>query len=227
MGKLRAWEPTQWTNKGGYRKKEYDTYDEYVKHQKRGWEWKETVIMNRFERDVERFKANFKVLDFLKDKSCLCLGARSGAEVKALRDLGNIAVGIDLITKEDSPYCEIGDFHKLRFANNTYDVVYTNAFDHVFDLEKALKEVKRVLKMDGWFIIEMVVGYKEGGWPGDHEAAYWENAQEFLNAVMTYGFYQVGNMTDVPQVKGLPFKRAILKVENNLYKLNEDARYEK
>ena len=166
MAKLNEWKPDDWEGKN-LKKKEYKSYDEYVEHQKDGIKSKgEHVIFGRFGRDVDRFKNNFKLLDFLKDKNCLCLGARSGAEVKALIDLGNKAIGIDLEPGTKNEYVQKGDFHNLQFKDQEFDVVYTNAFDHVFDLDKALQEISRVLKDDGYFILEIVAGYEEGGWPG-------------------------------------------------------------
>ena len=158
---------------------------------------------------MDRFKNNFKLLDFLKDKNCLCLGARSGAEVKALIDLGNKAIGIDLEPGTKNEYVQKGDFHNLQFKDQEFDVVYTNAFDHVFDLDKALQEISRVLKDDGYFILEIVAGYEEGGWPGDHESAYWAKAEDFVKEVEKY-FHRRTKIEKVPYVKGLPFRRVLL-----------------
>ncbi len=98
-----------------------------------------------------------------------------------------------------------------QYDTKEFDVVYTNSFDHVYDLDKVLDEVKRVLKDDGTFILEMVAGYGEGGCPGDHEAMYWRTAHDFTNEVEKHGFKRMHRLQDVPFVKGQAHKRAMLK----------------
>ena len=50
----------------------------------------------------------------MKDvKKGVCLGSRTGQEVKALIDLGIDAIGIDLV--EFPPYTIVGDVHNMQF----------------------------------------------------------------------------------------------------------------
>lgn len=222
MARLTCWQPKDWQGDRGFRKKEYKSYDEYVEHQKDGMKHKgEKVIFGRFKTDLKRFTKNFRELPVDPCKT-LCLGARSGAEVQAFRDLGFDAIGVDLEPGTKNDLVEKGDFHNLRFADDSFDLVYTNAFDHVFDLEKALNEVKRVLKEDGHFALEMVSGYSEGGWPGDHESAYWGKAQDFVDTVCDLGFQQFTPIQNVPHCKGLPFKRIILCLKSSSATTNEN-----
>ena len=53
-------------------------------------------------------------------------------------DHGAFAVGIDLNPGRDNRWVVIGDFHALQYADASVDVVYTNSFDHVFELERVL-----------------------------------------------------------------------------------------
>ena len=211
MAKLQDWQPDDWRGEK-LKQRTYKNYAEYKEHQSEAFRKKYAPIMARFDKDTERFKSNFEDVWLLtKDPlRCLCIGARSGAEVKALIDLGHNAIGIDLEPGVDNPYVKAGDMHNLKFEDKSFDVVYSNVFDHVYDLEKALSEVKRVLKNNGHFILEAVDGYEEGGWPGDHEAAYWPTTDAFFNVVKSHGFAQIIPPQKVQNVKGLGFKRAIL-----------------
>ena len=104
------------------------------------------------------------------DRTVLCLAARIGTEVKAFLDLGCRAIGIDLNPGKENPYVVQGDFHDLQYAPQSMDVVYTNSLDHAFDLERIAKEVLKVLKPDGLFLVEAVQGRDQGVDPGFFES---------------------------------------------------------
>ena len=212
MAKLVNWKPDEWKGKA-VKYKSYESYDQYLEHQKHGMKHKgESVIFGRFNRDVERFKGNFKELDWLlKDKKkAICLGARSGAEVKALRDLGIDAIGIDVEPGTNNKYVEYGDFHDIQYNDKLFNIIYTNVLDHVYDLPRCLDEIKRIMTDDGVFILEVVAGYEEDGWPGDHESAYWAKAEDLITEVEQYGFKRKTKIQKVPYCKGLPFRRVLL-----------------
>jgi ubiquinone/menaquinone biosynthesis C-methylase UbiE len=59
-----------------------------------------------------------------------------------------------LARRKNLPNCElrITDAHHLEFASNTFDVVYGSSILHHLDVEKALKEIFRVLKPRGQII---------------------------------------------------------------------------
>lgn len=49
---------------------------------------------------------------------------------------------------------KLGDAHKLQFKNNTFDAVFAlEVMEHVFEPQKVFKEIKRVLKKNGYVII--------------------------------------------------------------------------
>jgi len=219
MAKLKNWTPEQWKGDAVKRRPYADRRD-YIENQRGAFQKRQKAI-RRFDEDVDRFQKNFGEIPLLCGERLhiLCLGARTGAEVMAMRNLDNLAYGFDLEPVANGytmKYMYKGDFHDLQqFANKEFDVVYTNSYDHVYDLDKALKEVKRVLKPEGTFILECVAGYEEGGCPGDHEAMYWRTAEDFVVEVERRGFHRVHDLQKVPYVKGLPFQRAILKNNNN------------
>ena len=140
----------------------YEDYEEYIKFQsiktldpvKRekwlGVEWRQKI---------DGFKLEFSKLEnyLTKDKKCLCIGARTGQEVVALKEMGiEDVTGIDII--EHLPYVIKGDMHDLNFEDNSIDFVYTNILDHSIMPEKLFSEVERVLKNDGLFFLQIQLG---------------------------------------------------------------------
>ena len=96
---------------------------------------------------------------FIKNANkCLCLGSRTGQEVKALRDIGKDAIGIDLVSFP--PYTIIGDIHNLNFNNKTFDLVFTNVIDHSLNPFKMVSEMERVTKINGIIIVHLALYLK-------------------------------------------------------------------
>jgi SAM-dependent methyltransferase len=123
--------------------------------------------------------------------SVLCLGARLGGEVRAFREMGCFAVGIDLNPGENNTLVLYGDFHHIQFANSSLDIVFTNSLDHVLYLANLLAEVKRILKPGGIFFIESKVGYanRPGGRMSDHWDCFeWETIKKLQAAIEAGGF---------------------------------------
>jgi ubiquinone/menaquinone biosynthesis C-methylase UbiE len=97
-------------------------------------------------------------------------------------------VGIDLNPGADNRYVVHGDFHDLQFAPGSIDVVYTNSLDHAFDIDRIAKEVLKVLKPDGVFLVEAVQGRDQGTNPGFFESFFWKNIDELVAALENAGF---------------------------------------
>ena len=176
-----------WKSQGeAFQKRSYDSYDAYLEHQKAKLETHE------FGQYDEQFRAalceRLAALDIeWQGRSVLCLGARIGSEVKAFLDLGAFAVGIDLNPGEENRYVVHGDFHDLQFAPSSVDVVYTNSLDHAFDIERLAKEVLKVLKPDGLFLVEAVQGRDQGINPGFFESFFWKNIDELVRVFENAG----------------------------------------
>lgn len=145
--------------------KEYESYEKYIDHQK-----EKTLDTVRREKwlgqewglKINGFKQEFnKLSSFLtSDKKCLCLGARTGQEVVALKEMGiNEVIGIDIVPHE--PYVIKGDIHNLEFEDETFDFVYTNIIDHSIDPKKMVSEIERVLKNDGIFFLQIQLGLNQ------------------------------------------------------------------
>ena len=178
----------RWRSDGeAFQKRRYDSYEAYLEHQKAKLETHE------FGRYDDEFRAALRPrLASLEiewqGRNVLCLGARIGSEVKAFLDLGAFAVGIDLNPGEQNRYVVQGDFHDLQFARSSVDVVYTNSLDHAFDIDRLAKEVLKVLKPGGLFLVEAVQGRDQGINPGFFESFFWKNIDELVRVLENAGF---------------------------------------
>jgi SAM-dependent methyltransferase len=177
-----------WRRDDAFAHRRYASYEEYLEHQSS----KLARVIDRKRRDdVELFPAfheRFSRCSALADaRSVLCLGARLGTEVRALLSLGHFAVGIDLEPGPDNRFVLHGDFHNLVFADGSVDAVYSNALDHVFDLDRVVREVRRVLRPGGCFIAEVDEGYDEGCIPGEFESIQWKNAAVLVERIVKAG----------------------------------------
>jgi SAM-dependent methyltransferase len=89
--------------------------------------------------------------------NCLSVGSRTGQEVVALEYMGARAIGIDLFYFP--PHVKKGDMHNIAYDNNTFDFTFTNVLDHAKYIQKAVNELIRVTKSDGYILIHFVDGY--------------------------------------------------------------------
>lgn len=139
--------------------KDYKQYKDYVDDQ-----CEKTLRVKksqrRFNKKVGQFQKRFRVLKkdnlIQENHKALCLGARLGEEVQALINLGVNAVGVDLVA--NLPLVIKADFHALPQKKQSQDVVYTNAFDHIFNPDAFIENIIRVLKDDGILIIDIFLG---------------------------------------------------------------------
>lgn len=191
--KQRRWRDKNYTwekTPGAVKKKRYKTYADYLRHQKSKLQKIKSTWLLEQDRHYaavlkERLMQNGVTTS---DKSVLCLGARTGAEVQSFLDLGCFAIGIDLNPGRENKYVVFGDFHHLQFPDNIVDIVYTNSLDHALNLDKIIGEIKRVLKPDGIFIVEVMKGVAEGVTPRYYESLSWETVDALLSYFLKAGF---------------------------------------
>jgi ubiquinone/menaquinone biosynthesis C-methylase UbiE len=74
--------------------------------------------------------------------------------VRAFRSLGALAIGVDLNPGPSNAQVLVGDFHRLQFADAVFDLAYTNVIGHAFDLSTMGREICRVLKPGGAFLLD-------------------------------------------------------------------------
>lgn len=178
-------QPGLWSPGTDFTRRKYASYDAYLVHQTA----KLDAIIDRLRRTEEEdfavFLRRFEACRPLREaRSVLCLGARLGTEVRALHRLGHFAVGLDLEPGPNNRYVLPGDFHNIVFPDGSLDAVYTNALDHVFDLEQVLGEIDRLLRCKGLFIADIELGYDEGFIPGEFEATHWRNRQALVDRLL-------------------------------------------
>jgi hypothetical protein len=176
-------------DEAGLRTREYESYEEYVVHQKQKLD--EIVkIAGGFD---NRVVAQYRLKFFRRFRHLVgrvpaaaivvCLGARLGNEVEVLRDLGfENAYGIDLNPGPDNPYVRVGDFNALDLPDESVDVIYTNCVDHAFDLHAFFTEHARVLKADGYALYDVPQANEDSN--AAFESVVWESDEVVLEKLL-------------------------------------------
>ncbi|CAL6330203.1 unnamed protein product [Bathycoccus prasinos] len=104
----------------------------------------------------ERFKSVFKEHGFeVQGRAALCIGSRLGGEVRALQDLGALAVGIDFNPGEKNKHVLYGSATDLQFASGVFDMLYSNILDHIQDIDIFFREVSRVAKQGSLLLLDL------------------------------------------------------------------------
>ena len=136
----------------------FNRYLDYVDHQlektndeKRINKWLNEEWIVKYNGFIDIFKRNMRFIS--QCKNAICLGSRTGQEVKALIDLGIDAVGVDL--KEFPPYTVKDDIHNLSAKSESFDLVFSNILDHSLYPKLMISEVERVLAPGGVFILHL------------------------------------------------------------------------
>jgi hypothetical protein len=105
------------------------SYEDYLVLQKkktsgpqRIHKWQNEEWDFKFNGFIRMFKKHSEFT--LNKKEALCLGARTGQEVEALRSMSINSIGVD---PNAFPLNTIeGDVHDLKFADSSFDLVFTN-----------------------------------------------------------------------------------------------------
>ncbi|KAF3436797.1 hypothetical protein FNV43_RR19550 [Rhamnella rubrinervis] len=133
----------------------YSSYESYIQHQLNKTlnpKLRKIWTTRDWDRKVRVFAIFFQSLkqrNLIFDSSkALCVGARVGQEVSALRSIGvSDSVGLDLVPHP--PLVVEGDFHAQPFDNETFDFEFSNVFDHALYPWKFVGEIERTLKPEG------------------------------------------------------------------------------
>jgi SAM-dependent methyltransferase len=180
------------TDDQGLRTRRYESYDEYVAHQREKLEeilkidggFSNAVIARYRLKFYRRFRHIVRLLP--PSAEILCLGARLGTEVEVLRDLGFAnASGIDLNPGPDNALVRVGDFQHLGVPDSSVDLVYSNCLDHAFDLAAFFEEQARVLKPGGYALYDFPHKNDEGSAP--FEAVVWDSDAPILAMMSRFG----------------------------------------
>lgn len=169
----------------------YENYNKYVEHQSSKIKHKKVKASASSFEYVKKFEEEFKsIFHFIPDGKIICLGARTGAEIQALRNIGFYDVmGIDL---EPAPMNENvnvvkGDFHNIQFKNNSFECAYINCIDHCLDLRKVFSEIFRILGNNGILILRC----EKMNTSGSLESCYWTSIHDIVDIVKETGFEDI------------------------------------
>lgn len=195
-------ESETWRRDEGMARREYASYEDYLAHQAS----KLDTIVHRLQEkegeDFAEFKRRFETCGALAEaRSVLCLGARLGTEVMALHALGYFAVGIDLNPGPENPYVLTGDFHGIVFPDESVDAIYTNALDHVYSLDKIVREIHRLLRPNGVFVADLELGFEEGFVPGEYESTHWASCETIVEEIREKGSFGLEGVRDLGQTR--------------------------
>ncbi|KAL4280084.1 hypothetical protein GQ457_03G008640 [Hibiscus cannabinus] len=141
----------------------YTSYDAYIQRQLNKTlnpKLREIWMTRDWDRKIHvfsRFFRELKLRNLLSNSSkSLCIGARVGQEVEALRRVGvSDSIGIDLVPSP--PLVLKGDFHHQPFDNETFDFEFSNVFDHALYPRKFVAEIERTLKPDGVCVLHVAL----------------------------------------------------------------------
>jgi SAM-dependent methyltransferase len=171
----------------GFERRVYGGYREYLAHQQ---DKLQNLQLTRYEDHYQRLLSErLAGSSRLKPGAmALCLGARRGAEVRAFRNRGCAAIGLDLNPGGENPDVVRGDFHAVPFQRGSVDVVFTNSLDHVFEVERFIQEIRRVLKPAGLLIVEAIQGRAEGMAPDPYASFWWSRVDDVVALFEASGF---------------------------------------
>ncbi|OVA17605.1 Methyltransferase type 11 [Macleaya cordata] len=194
----------------------FTTYDSYIQHQlnktlnpklRRLW------LTRDWDRKIDVFSKFFTKLkheNFLSnDSKALCIGARVGQEVAALKRVGVAdSIGIDLVPYP--PLVMQGDFHDQPFENSTFDFEFSNVFDHALYPTKFVGEIERTLKPGGVCVLHVALSGR-----GDKYSA-----NDLYNVGGLVGMFRVCEVVHVRKVDGFGLDTEVVfrKKKMNNYK---------
>lgn len=125
--------------------------------------------------------------------SAICLGARFGEEVEALQSLGWRVHGLDLA--EHPPWVQLGDMNAP--IQESFDLIYSNAFDHCWNPRRFLRNIRNALTADGRAMLH--VG---DGKAGAYESIDWDSLSHLLKLVKSSGI-KLLSVQSFPEFYGL------------------------
>ncbi|PNX97616.1 S-adenosylmethionine-dependent methyltransferase domain-containing protein [Trifolium pratense] len=120
-----------------------------------------------------------------KTSKALCIGARVGQEVEALRRIGVVdSIGMDLVPYP--PLVVKGDFHNQPFDNNTFDFEFSNVFDHALYPHKFVAEIERTLKPNGVCVLHVALSRRADKYSANDLYSVQPLVELFKNSVLVH-----------------------------------------
>lgn len=176
-------------------------YKFYLFHQKLKSFFRLEKLNDSYNSRLKEFEKEFKNIEFLGLKKILCVAARLGTEVHALRNLNYDAIGIDIFVTKNNKYVRYGEFENIPYENQTFDAVYTNSVDHIYDLEKTVNEIDRVLNTRGYLLLSLMKGIDEGfEMAGTFETLVWKKRFDIISKIQKINNYKLVKEVDINKV---------------------------
>ena len=168
---------------------------------------RQAQVTAQFEEAMRKHTAGIR--SSIAGETILCIGARLGGEVRALKSLGALAIGIDLNPGPDSmvrapepsppdsqvtasaicvPLQDVvvGDMEDIPFPSRTFGMVYSNVLDHVYNVAGLAAEVCRVLRGNGLFLAAVMGGGAADSY-SPKQAIFESNRGALIGAVAAHG----------------------------------------
>ncbi|KAL0539031.1 hypothetical protein IC582_023205 [Cucumis melo] len=141
----------------------YTSYEHYIKKQLNKTldpKLRKIWTTRDWDRKIQVFSRFFDGLKreglISTESKALCIGARVGQEVEALKKIGvSDSIGMDLVPYP--PLVVEGDFHNQPFGNNSFDFEFSNVFDHALYPERFVAEIERTLKPGGICVLHVAL----------------------------------------------------------------------
>jgi len=186
-----------------------ESYERYVYLQGHKYRNRIDKIQRNNHQRTKAFKAIFERMhSLLIPGRILCLGARTGCEVRAARKAGfKGSIGIDLYPAPNQDEVIYGDWHSIPFQNEAFENVYTNSLDHCYDLDVMIQEVRRVLVPNGRFFFQTMIKEDLGSRKdkevilrqkveGTMDFLFWDTGKELARYFEQFGFRLVKKRSD-------------------------------
>lgn len=139
---------------------DYSSYEDYVKAQVDRWNKKKSAA-----RSVSEYMSDLahllSVIDVNETLSIICHGVRNKNEVNVFKNIfpGAVIFGTDIAFSDVFMNIVKADFKDLPEEwESKFDVTYSNAIDHCYDVEKTLQEWSRCSRPGGYFVIRFSDG---------------------------------------------------------------------
>jgi SAM-dependent methyltransferase len=133
-----------------------------------------------------KFFSELKSKNLLQETSkALCIGARVGQEVEALRRINVVdSIGMDLVPHP--PLVVEGDFHNQPFDNDTFDFEFSNVFDHALYPHKFVAEIERTLKPNGVCVLHVALSRRADKYSANDLYSVEPLVELFKNSVLVH-----------------------------------------